>query len=99
MTYSPKPIETTGIALSDSMDSLTERLAENVHDLWARQRIADGWTVGPSRNDTLKEHPGLVPYAELPESEKDYDRTICVDTIKAILALGYKIEPPNDLKS
>ena len=71
---------------------LTERLAENAHDLWAAQRIKDGWTWGPTRDDSAKKHPCLVPYAELPESEKEYDRQAAMGTVKAIITLGYRIE-------
>jgi ryanodine receptor 2 len=77
--------------LSSDLIELTERLAESTHDHWAAQRMADGWTYGPSRDDVNKKHPCLVPYLELSESEKDYDRTTAVETLKAIVALGYQI--------
>lgn len=90
--YTPKPINTDSITLNDDMLALSEQLAENVHDVWALGRISEGWTYGESRNDKLKQTPCLVPYAELPESEKEYDRTTALSTIKAIIALGYHIE-------
>jgi RyR domain len=67
-------------------------LAENAHDIWARQRLAAGWTWGPRRDEDKKEHPSLVPYKELPESEKEYDRSTAMETLKAMIALGYCIE-------
>jgi hypothetical protein len=70
-----------------------ELLAENVHDLWAAQRIADGWKHGPQRDDAKKLHPCLVPYNQLPDSEKEYDRQAAIGTLKAILKLGYRILP------
>ena len=91
MSYRPNPINTAGVVLSPDLVKLTERLAENAHDLWARQRLADGWTYGPQRNDQAKTHPCLVPYRDLPESEKTYDRDAALGTLKAILALGYTI--------
>jgi hypothetical protein len=94
MTYSPKPIDTTDIVLPAELRELTERLAENAHDLWATQRFKDGWTYGAKRDDTAKKHPCLVPYAELPEQEKEYDRQTVVGTLKAILALGYVVVSP-----
>jgi len=69
-------------------------LARNAHDIWARQRLADGWRFGPRRDDAKKEHPCLVPYEDLPESEKVYDRSAAMETLKAILALGYRIMKP-----
>jgi ryanodine receptor 2 len=71
---------------------LTEQLAENTHETWASKRMGEGWRWGPRRDDTKKEHPCLVPYADLPESEKDYDRSAAIETLKVIVALGYRIE-------
>jgi hypothetical protein len=89
MTYSPKPIDTSKVELSTEILRLCERLAINNHELWAELRIAEGWNYGPERDDTAKTHPDLVPYEELPESEKEYDRTMVVRTLKALQALGY----------
>jgi class 3 adenylate cyclase/tetratricopeptide (TPR) repeat protein len=94
LSYEPKPIDTSGVMLPQGIERLTERLAENTHDVWARRRLAEGWRLGTSRRDDRKEHPGLVPYAALPEVEKQYDRNTALETLKAILALGYRIEPP-----
>jgi hypothetical protein len=79
--------------LPPGIDDLTERLAENTHDLWAAQRLRDGWKYGARRDDAIKEHPCLIPYAGLPDSEKVYDRTNAIETLKAIVALGYEIVP------
>jgi ryanodine receptor 2 len=92
MAYVPQPISTAGVELSPPLRQLTENLAENAHDLWARQRLDGGWRFGPQRDDARKTHPCLVPYAELPESEKEYDRATAMGTLTAILALGYRIE-------
>lgn len=91
MIYTPKPMETDQIHLDDEILELCEMLAKNAHDVWARERINQGWTYGPARNDAKKEHPCLVPYEELPESEKDFDRNTAMETLKVILALGYRI--------
>lgn len=93
MDYHPEPIETSDVELLPELLVLTERLAENAHDLWARQRLQDGWKYGPRRDDEAKEHPGLVPYAMLSDSEKEYDRIIAMQILKAIVALGFRIEP------
>jgi hypothetical protein len=92
MTYSPDPIDTSGVELSPRLNELIERLAANNHDHWALQRIAEGWRFGPDRNDKAKTHPDLVPYEELQDSEKEYDRRSVVETIKAIIAIGYRVE-------
>ena len=89
--YIPQPIDTTDIELSAEMKALTEQLAENVHEVWSAGRIADGWQWGEKRDDVHKYHPCLVPYDQLPESEKEYDRNTAMETIKTIIKLGYKI--------
>lgn len=91
MSYQPQPIPTAQVDLSPEIRDLTERLAENAHDIWARQRLQDGWKHGAKRDDAKKEHPCLVPYGQLPESEKAYDRNAAMETLKAIVALGYRI--------
>ncbi len=90
-TYEPKPYDTGAIELSDEILALGEALAANVHDVWAQSRIAEGWSYGAERNDSKKEHPCLVPYDELTESEKQYDRDTAMETLRVILAMGYKI--------
>lgn len=90
--YRPNPVDTSDVVLPADLEALTERLAENTHDIWARQRIADGWSWGPARDDARKLHPGLVPYAELSEAEKAYDRNTAIETLKLIVRLGYRIE-------
>ena len=89
--YRPEPIDTSQVRLPREIEELTEKLSRNAHEIWARQRMADGWRRGAARDDVRKLHPGLVPYEELPESEKLYDRSTAMETVKAILALGFRI--------
>ena len=90
-TYKPQTISTSGIELGPDLAALIEGLAQNNHDHWAQQRINQGWRYGVTRDDRKKEHPDLTPYEDLPESEKEYDRTSVIETLKAIVALGYEI--------
>jgi len=94
VTFEPDPVDTSGIEPFGDLTHLPERLARNVHDRWARERIAAGWRWGPSRDDAAKTHPDLVPYDQLAESEKDLDRRTAEETVRTLLALGYRIEPP-----
>lgn len=94
--YEPKPIDTSGVILPEELLRLTEKLAENTHDVWAETRIAQGWTYGPVRDDFKKTHPCLVPYEELPDSEKEYDRSTSLETIRLVLRLGYRISREED---
>lgn len=77
--------------LPEELNGLVEQMARNVHEVWARTRIEQGWTYGPERNDALKHHPCLVPYEDLPESEREYDRNTSVETLKLICKLGFRI--------
>ncbi len=91
INYTPQPIDTTAIKLPAELEPLVEQMAKNVHEVWAAGRIADGWTYGEKRDDEAKTHPCLVPYEELPESEKEYDRHTAISTLKFILAQGFII--------
>lgn len=90
--YTPRPLDTSGISLPAGLTELTEQIAENVHENWSAARMKEGWVYGPARSDAEKTHPCLVPYAMLPEAEKEYDRTTALQTLKLITALGYRIE-------
>lgn len=89
--YIPEPVDTSDVTLPESLVALTEKIAENVHDVWARQRIREGWVYGPERSTEHKTTPCLVPYGDLPEEEKAYDRSTAMETLKLILKLGYEI--------
>lgn len=90
--YKPKPIDTSNVTLPEELLELTEKIAENVHEVWAAGRVKENWTYGETRDDFNKRTPCLVPYNELPESEKEYDRNTALETVKMIISLGYKIE-------
>ena len=91
-TYHPKFLDLKHVELPDGFDELREAIAENAHDRWALERQSEGWTYGPKRDDSKLETPDMLPYAQLPESEKQYDRIIAEDTLKLLTALGYNIE-------
>ncbi len=89
--YNPRPIDLDDVELSCDLLDLREAIAENAHEVWADQRQEEGWTYGPTRDDQKKLHPDMLPYAQLPESEKEYDRRMAFDTIKLMKKLGYDI--------
>ena len=90
--YTPDPIDTSDVQLSEDILELTELLARNTHEVWAAGRKAQGWTYGSERDDAQKKHPCLVEYEELSDDEKSYDRNTAMETLKCIIKLGYKIE-------
>ena len=89
--YTPKPIDTGDVILPDDLLALTEVIAENVHDVWAVGRLKEGWVLGEKRDDDMKTTPWLIPYDQLPESEREFDRNTAMESIKLILKLGYQI--------
>ena len=89
--YLPQPMDTSDVRLPEELLPLIEQMAQNVHEVWAKNRMDQGWTYGIERNDVLKHHPCLIPYEELPEVEKAYDRDTAVSTLKLISKLGFKI--------
>lgn len=95
--YNPQPINVEDIDLDANLEDLTEAIAENAHDIWARARMDEGWTYGPVRDDAKKQHPDLVPYAQLPDSEKEYDRIMAMNTLRLVRRLGYDIINSNKI--
>lgn len=89
--YTPKPANTGDVVLPDGLETLTEALSKNVHEVWAAGRIAAGWKYGPVRDELKKEHPCLIPYENLSEEEKDFDRSTALSTIKFIILNGFTI--------
>lgn len=90
-TYVPKPIDLSDVELTEDLNELREAIAENAHEIWAENRQAEGWTYGPQRDDQLKQTPDMVPYSQLPEGEKEYDRKMAMKTIKLLKKLGYDL--------
>ena len=90
--YTPKPIKTEDVTLSPDLLALSEEIAKNTHEVWAAGRIADGWSYGAVRDDAQKKHPCLIPYEELSEEEKDYDRATSLEALKLAVKLGYTIK-------
>ncbi len=89
--YIPKPVDTRGVELPGELQPLVEEMAKNVHEVWAQSRMNEGWNYGSVRDEARKKHPCLVPYEELPESEKEYDRATSQETLKFILKSGFCI--------
>jgi hypothetical protein len=89
--YEPRPIDTGAVQLPAELNDLKELLAKNTHDVWAVQRLEEGWRYGHQRDEVRKENPCLVPYERLPESEKEYDRSTAMEALKVIHALGYRV--------
>ena len=90
-SYTPRPIDVSDVEINEDILLIREAIAENAHDVWAEERMRTGWTYGPERNDQKKETPDLVPYSQLPEGEKEFDRIMALSTIKLMKKLGFDI--------
>ena len=89
--YEPSPIGLDDVELSEDLSELQEAIAENAHEIWAKNRRDQGWSYGSERNDQKKETPDMIPYCNLPESEKLYDREMAMQTLKLVKKLGFEI--------
>lgn len=92
MSYIPDPIDTSDVVVGKDIMELAEKLAENTHEVWAQGKLDDGWTYGETLDREKKTHPLLIPYEELTEGDKDYDRRTSLETLKLLIKLGYRIE-------
>ena len=90
--YMPQPMDTSDVQLPEELNDLIEQMSKNVHEVWAKSRMDQGWSYGPERSDILKQHPCLIPYEDLPEIEKAYDRDTALGTLKLISRLGFEIK-------
>ena len=89
--YIPKPIDLSDVSLTDDLIELREAIAENAHEIWAENRRLEGWTYGPVRDDKKKQTPDMVPYKDLSDGEKEYDRATAMRSIKLLKKLGYDL--------
>lgn len=89
--YIPKPIDLSDVSLTDDLIELREAIAENAHEIWAENRRLEGWTYGPVRDDRKKQTPDMVPYKDLTDGEKEYDRATAMRSIKLLKKLGYDV--------
>ncbi|KAL1124812.1 hypothetical protein AAG570_001433 [Ranatra chinensis] len=100
--FVPTPVDTTMIHLPHHVETIRDRLAENIHEMWAMNKIEAGWMYGEKRDDIRHIHPCLVQFEKLPPAEKRYDTQLAVQTLKTIIALGYHItmdKPPSRIKT
>uniref|UniRef100_A0A670JW45 Ryanodine receptor 3 n=1 Tax=Podarcis muralis TaxID=64176 RepID=A0A670JW45_PODMU len=89
--FIPCPIDTSQIALPFHLEKIRDKLAENIHELWGMNKIELGWTYGKIRDDNKRQHPCLVEFSKLPETEKNYNLQMSTETLKTLLALGCHI--------
>ena len=89
--YVPHPIDTSKVIVPEEIKALAEILAKNTHEVWSKGKMEEGWIYGETVDNHLKTHPDLIPYEQLSEAKKDYDRRTSMEALKVILSKGYKI--------
>lgn len=94
--YRPDKLDKWNVPLPEELLPLRETLAERIHDTWAAGKLADGWRWGPRLDEARRTHPSLLPYGQLSESEKEYDRRTAAATIRCMLEEGWRVEPPEN---
>uniref|UniRef100_A0A3Q2TD46 Ryanodine receptor 3 n=1 Tax=Fundulus heteroclitus TaxID=8078 RepID=A0A3Q2TD46_FUNHE len=94
-SFIPTPVDTTQIVLPPHLENIRDKLAENIHELWGMNKIELGWTYGKVRDDNKRQHPCLVDFSKLPETEKNYNVQMSSETLKTLLALGCHVAQVN----
>ncbi|KAI2654040.1 Ryanodine receptor 2 [Labeo rohita] len=87
-SFIPKPVDTSQIVMPPHLEKVRDRLAENIHELWGMNKIELGWSYGKIREDNKRQHPCLVDFSKLPETERNYNLQMSTETLKTLLALG-----------
>ncbi|XP_061157949.1 LOW QUALITY PROTEIN: ryanodine receptor 3-like [Syngnathus typhle] len=94
-SFIPTPVETSQIVMPPHLEKVRDKLAENIHELWGMNKIELGWSYGKIRDDNKRQHPCLVDFSKLPETEKNYNLQTSTETLKTLLALGCRVVQVN----
>ncbi|XP_073784038.1 ryanodine receptor 3-like isoform X2 [Danio rerio] len=102
-SFIPRPVDTSQTVMPPHLEKVRDRLAENIHELWGMNKIELGWSYGKIREDNKRQHPCLVDFSKLPETERNYNLQMSTETLKTLLALGchvvqVKVNAEDELK-
>ncbi|XP_076856683.1 ryanodine receptor 2 isoform X3 [Brachyhypopomus gauderio] len=93
--YKPSPMDLSHIKLASTQEAMVDRLAENAHNVWARDRIRQGWTYGIQQDVKNRRNPRLVPYVLLDERTKKSNKDSLREAVRTLLGYGYNLEAPD----
>ncbi|MFT7807285.1 ryanodine receptor 2 isoform X1 [Arapaima gigas] len=93
--YKPAPMDLSHVKLSSTQEAMVDKLAENAHNVWARDRIRQGWTYGIQQDVKNRRNPRLVPYALLDERTKKSNKDSLREAVRTLLGYGYNLEAPD----
>ncbi|XP_061097426.1 ryanodine receptor 3-like isoform X2 [Conger conger] len=94
-SFIPVPVETSHIVMPPHLENVRDKLAENIHELWGMNKIELGWSYGKIRDDNKRQHPCLVDFSKLPDTERNYNTQMSTETLKTLLALGCHVVQVN----
>uniref|UniRef100_A0A4W6FE05 Ryanodine receptor 2 n=1 Tax=Lates calcarifer TaxID=8187 RepID=A0A4W6FE05_LATCA len=93
--YKPAPLDLSHIKLTSTQEAMVDKLAENAHNVWARDRIHQGWTYGIQQDVKNRRNPRLVPYTLLDERTKKSNKDSLREAVRTLLGYGYNLEAPD----
>uniref|UniRef100_A0A671VHP5 Uncharacterized protein n=1 Tax=Sparus aurata TaxID=8175 RepID=A0A671VHP5_SPAAU len=93
--YKPAPLDLSHIKLTSTQEAMVDKLAENAHNVWARDRIRQGWTYGIQQDVKNRRNPRLVPYVLLDERTKKSNKDSLREAVRTLLGYGYNLEAPD----
>uniref|UniRef100_A0A8D0APV1 Ryanodine receptor 2 n=1 Tax=Sander lucioperca TaxID=283035 RepID=A0A8D0APV1_SANLU len=93
--YKPAPLDLSHIKLTSTQEAMVDKLAENAHNVWARDRIRQGWTYGIQQDVKSRRNPRLVPYILLDERTKKSNKDSLREAVRTLLGYGYNLEAPD----
>uniref|UniRef100_A0A087YKM4 Ryanodine receptor 2 n=1 Tax=Poecilia formosa TaxID=48698 RepID=A0A087YKM4_POEFO len=96
LTFTPTPVDISKVVLPPQLEDIREKMAENFHELWVKDRIDLGWTNGPVKDEGKQHDPCLVEFSKLPEQERNQNLHMAEDILKTVLALGFHIGLADD---
>ncbi|XP_053730272.1 ryanodine receptor 2 [Synchiropus splendidus] len=91
VVFTPRPVDISKVVLPSQVEDIQEKMAENMHELWAMDRIELGWSYGTVRDEAKKHEPFLVEFLRLPDQERNQNLQIAQDILRTLIALGVHV--------
>lgn len=77
------------IQLPAYIENVRDKLAENLHEIWAASKIEQGWSYGEVRDDPRKKNPSINNFEKVPMTEKKYVITVSFETLRYMSKLVF----------
>ena len=71
--------------------ALLQQMASQEHERWCRERWLSGWVFNSQRNDAEQRHDKLVPYKQLSDEVREFDRATVTELPGLLGALGISL--------